>query len=140
MRGIGKSMLIFAPMKQLFLLFAVAVLFASCGHSNQQLIDNAPLISRHFEDDLGRKVTIQKTPKRIVSIAPSSTEMLMAIGAGDLLVARSQACDYPVDVLDLPVVQTYPDIDLAGIVTYEPDLVIGTDEIFDVRTADFFDR
>lgn len=127
-------------MKHLFLFLAAAALFIGCGNSNQQLIDNAPLISRHFEDDLGRKVTLQKTPKRIVSIAPSTTEMLCAIGGGDLLVARSQACDYPNEVLDVPAVQTYPELDLAGIVTYEPDLVIGTDEIFDVRTADFFDR
>lgn len=127
-------------MKHLFPLLAAVLLFWGCGHSNQQLIENAPLISRHFQDDLGREVTIRKTPKRVVSLAPSTTEMLMAIGGEELLVARSQACDYPSEVLDYPEIQTYPELDLAGIVAHEPDLVLATDEIFDVRTADFFDR
>lgn len=127
-------------MKQFLCILFAGLLLAGCGHSNQQLIEGAPLISRKYTDDLGREVTLHNSPKRIVSLAPSTTEMLMAIGGGDLLVARSQACDYPPSVLDFPEVQTYPEIDLAGIVTYEPDLVLATDEIYDVRTTDFFDR
>lgn len=121
-------------------LFALVMLMAGCGNSNQQLIENAPLISRTYTDDLGREIKLQRPPKRIVSLAPSTTEMIFAVGAEDLLVARSEACDYPPEVEDYPAIVTYPDLDLPGIVTYEPDLIIATDEIFDVQIGKFFDR
>ncbi|HHY98088.1 MAG TPA: cobalamin-binding protein [Firmicutes bacterium] len=46
-------------------------------------------------DDLGRKVKISAPPKRIVSIAPSNTEILYALGVSDKIVGVTTACDYP---------------------------------------------
>ena len=43
----------------------------------------ANVAPRTFVDDLGRKIYLAKVPKRIVSLAPSITEMLFAIGAGE---------------------------------------------------------
>ena len=44
-------------------------------------------------DDLGRQVTLPKTPRRIVSLAPSITETLFAIGLGERVVGVTQFCD-----------------------------------------------
>jgi iron complex transport system substrate-binding protein len=59
-------------------------------------------------DDEGTAVEIPAYPERIVSLAPSNTEIVFALGAGDRLVAGTDADDYPADAAALPdaVVQT----------------------------------
>ncbi len=46
-------------------------------------------------DDLGRKVSLPSVPKRIVSLAPSKTEILFAVGAGPQVVGVTRYCTYP---------------------------------------------
>jgi iron complex transport system substrate-binding protein len=62
---------------------------------------------------------------RVVSLSPSTTETLVAIGARDALVGRSRYCDYPPDVLPLPQVGGYADPNLEAILALRPDLVVG---------------
>jgi iron complex transport system substrate-binding protein len=62
--------------------------------------------------------------RRIVSLAPSTTESLFVIGAGDRLVGRSRYCDWPPEVARLPVVGgLHPDLET--ILELSPDLVVG---------------
>jgi iron complex transport system substrate-binding protein len=63
--------------------------------------------------------------KRIVSISPSTTETLVAIGARSALVGRSRYCDYPPEVLSLPQVGGYVDPSVEAILALSPDLVVG---------------
>ncbi|HEX3344597.1 MAG TPA: helical backbone metal receptor, partial [Polyangiaceae bacterium] len=61
---------------------------------------------------------------RIVSLGPSTTEGLFAIGAGDRLVARSRYCDWPPEAARLPMVGGLePDVE--AILQLGPDLVVG---------------
>src|SRR2546428_6675652 len=55
-------------------------------------------------DDVGRRVTLAAPARRIVSLLPSFTEILFAIGAGDRLVGRTTWCDYPPEALAVPSV------------------------------------
>src|SRR2546428_5339731 len=55
-------------------------------------------------DDVGRRVTLAVPARRIVSLLPSFTEILFAIGAGDRLVGRTTWCDYPPEALAVPSV------------------------------------
>lgn len=126
-------------MNRLMILMGLLLLLG-CGNSKQQLIEDAPLITQRYRDDLGREIKLNRTPARVVSLAPSCTEMLFAVGAGGQVVGCSEACDFPSEVLDLPSVTTYPSMDLPAIAELEPDLVLATTEIFDVKDADFFDR
>ena len=64
-------------------------------------------------------------PARIVSLSPSTTEALFAIGAGAAVVGRSRYCDYPPEVAHLPVVGGYVDASLETILALTPDLVVG---------------
>ncbi len=63
--------------------------------------------------------------RRIVSLVPSLTEMLFAIGAGRRVLAVSSFTTYPAAAAALPVVATFASIDAERIVALHPDLVVG---------------
>ncbi|UQN08588.1 ABC transporter substrate-binding protein [Deinococcus sp. QL22] len=76
-------------------------------------------------DDLGRTITLKAEPKRIISMLPSHTETLVAIGAGDKLVAVDRFSSYPAPVVSsLPKVGSAYQPDLEAIVALKPDLVL----------------
>ncbi|HLE14818.1 MAG TPA: hypothetical protein VI776_08725, partial [Anaerolineales bacterium] len=52
-------------------------------------------------DGLGRAMTLEAPAQRVVSMAPSNTEILFAIGAGSQVVGRDEFSDYPVEAKDL---------------------------------------
>lgn len=62
---------------------------------------------------------------RVVSLSPSTTEALVAVGARDTLVGRSRYCNFPPDVLSVPAVGGFVDPNFEAIVALRPDLVIG---------------
>jgi iron complex transport system substrate-binding protein len=80
-----------------------------------------------YDDVLGRSVTIEARPERIVSLAPAITEMLYAIGAGTQVVGRTDYDNYPPEVETVPSVGGFDasTISVETLVALEPDLVIG---------------
>jgi iron complex transport system substrate-binding protein len=78
-------------------------------------------------DDLGRTITIDKAPQRIVSLAPSNTEILFDLGLGDKVVGDTTYDDYPAAALDKPHVGGYSDIDIEKVVSLAPDLILAED-------------
>ncbi|AEH23931.1 ABC transporter substrate-binding protein [Pyrococcus yayanosii] len=78
-------------------------------------------------DSLGRKVKIEKEPQRIVSLAPSITEMLYFIGALDKVVGVTQFDDFPPGVQEgRTVIGGFSDPNIEVIASLSPDLIIGT--------------
>lgn len=76
-------------------------------------------------DDLGRTVTLRSEPKRIVAMLPSHTETLIAIGAGDKLIAVDQFSNHPKNVTDrLPKVGSGYQPNIEAILALKPDLVL----------------
>jgi len=75
-------------------------------------------------DDAGRELTFDAVPERIVSLAPSSTEIVCAVGGCDLLVGVTDFDDYPAEVADIPDVVLQASVDVERVVAAEPDLVI----------------
>lgn len=73
---------------------------------------------------------------RVVSVAPSTTEALFAIGAGHEVVGRSRFCDWPPEAMKLPVIGGWVDVDLEAILQLLPDLVVGASGPSSVRLAD----
>jgi iron complex transport system substrate-binding protein len=77
-----------------------------------------------YTDDMGRAISIQKSPERIVSHVPSITEILFALGLGDRIVGVSDFCDYPEEAKTKPSVGSYFDPSIERIVALNPDLVL----------------
>ena len=76
-------------------------------------------------DDLGREVTIAELPERIISLAPSNTEILFALGLGDRVVGVTDFCDYPPEALAKEKVggPWGANIDVEKIIALQPDFI-----------------
>jgi len=83
--------------------------------------------ARAYVDDAGRRMYFAKPPARIVSLAPSITEMLFAMEAGEQLVGVTDFCDFPPDALKKPRVG-YSNPNLESLVALQPDLVVAPND------------
>jgi iron complex transport system substrate-binding protein len=79
-----------------------------------------------IEDSFGNVVTIESEPLRVISVGPSITENMYAIGAGSKLVGRTDYCDFPEDALLVDSIGALDSPDVEKIVGLEPDLVIAS--------------
>lgn len=83
-------------------------------------------------DDLGYSLTLTSPPERIVSLAPSNTEILFAVGAGDKVVGVTDFCNYPYDFEawieagNMTSIGNYYGPSVEPIVALDPDLVLAT--------------
>jgi iron complex transport system substrate-binding protein len=75
-------------------------------------------------DDLGREVRLDAPPQRVVSLVPSHTETVCALGACERLVGRDAFSDFPVEVQGLPELGSAFAPDLEALVALRPDLVL----------------
>lgn len=75
-------------------------------------------------DGMGSEVTIKEKPQRIVSLIPSNTEILFAVGAGDTVVGVTEFDDYPPEVAGIAKVGGYATISPEKILDLKPDMVL----------------
>jgi iron complex transport system substrate-binding protein len=75
-------------------------------------------------DDLGRTVTLKAEPRRIISVLPSGTETLCALGLCDRLVGVDDYSDFPAQVMKLPKVGGLYNPNIEAMVALKPDVVI----------------
>jgi iron complex transport system substrate-binding protein len=79
-----------------------------------------------LKDDLGTTVTLGGEPQRLVSLAPSLTEIAFALGLGDRLVGVTTWCTYPPEARQKPKVGGYVNASEEKIVSLSPDLILCT--------------
>ena len=75
-------------------------------------------------DSTGRVTEMEEPAKRVVVLAASDVEILYAIGACDLLVARGEYSNYPEEVLNVPVVASGAETSVEQILSLAPDAII----------------
>ncbi len=78
---------------------------------------------RSVQDDLGRSVKLPETVKRVISLAPSLTESIYAVGAGDKLVGVTTYCNYPEAAKSVEKVGDTQTPNIERIVALKPDVV-----------------
>jgi iron complex transport system substrate-binding protein len=91
--------------------------------------------AREVVDEMGRTVRIPISPSRIVSLAPSLTETIYALGLQDRLVGDTDFCDYPVEAQKKPRVGGIINPNLEEIASLHPDLVLVTKSINRLATV-----
>lgn len=101
------------------LIFLVIWLFASTS-----AVANAGGKVLTVVDDTGSVVSLDKPAQRIVSLAPHTTEMLFAVGAGDKVVGAVEYSDYPEAAKSIPRVGGYSKLDIEAVLVMKPDLVV----------------
>jgi iron complex transport system substrate-binding protein len=75
-------------------------------------------------DDLGHEISLQEPAKRIIPLYGAFAEMLFAMGAGKEVVARTQADQFPPEIITLPSVGTHMRPNVEMIIGLKPDLVV----------------
>jgi len=98
-------------------LLSIAFILVACSPS--KLTSTGSVV-----DDLGRSVNIEKIPQRIISLAPSNTEILFALGLGDRLVGVTEYCDYPPEALDKEKIGGFSTPDIEKVIALQPDLIL----------------
>lgn len=101
---------------------AIGLLLSACGPSAPIAPATQTMI---FTDDLGATIELAGYPQKIVSLSPSMTEILFAIGAGDQLVGRDEFSTYPEEALSVTSVGAlWDELPSEAILALEPDLVL----------------
>lgn len=98
-------------------LFIGALLLCACQHSERETAGT-------LRDDFGAAVNVTAQPRRIVSLNPTTTEVLFAIGAGSRLVGRSMYDAFPESALAVPNLGAALRPNVEAIIGAKPDLVV----------------
>ena len=83
---------------------------------------------QRLRDDLGRDVCLARPPRRVVSLVPSDTYSLFALGCGERVVGRTSYCELPEAAGGIPVVGGTKDVDVDAVLALAPELVIANQE------------
>jgi len=94
--------------------------------SDRTIRDSSPI---EVKDEMGRAVRIPRQVRRIVSLAPSVTETLFALGLGDRVVGDTDFCDYPAEAKQKTHVGGPINPNIEAIAALHPDLVVVTRSI-----------
>jgi len=107
----------------LMILLLTVIFMTGCSKDKVELNTGGV---KMFRDQLDRRVKVRFPPHRIVSMAPSVTEMLFAIGLEDEIVGVTDYCNYPPAALKKPKIGGYYNPNLEAILSLNPDLVVAT--------------
>ncbi len=77
-------------------------------------------------DQMGRQVTIEGIPQRIISLSPSNTEVAFALGLAERLVGVTEYCNYPPEAQQKEIIGGFATPNIEKIVELEPDLVLAS--------------
>ena len=110
------------------LLICAATLFAACGGSESSsettISETETTIAEATYPVTAGGITLEAQPMRIVSLSPTHTEMLYAIGAGEQVVAVDEYSNFPAEAVALGTKLSGYEPNVESIAGYEPDLVV----------------
>ena len=103
----------------MIMVIGIALSAAACSTGNSTTTNGSIQIT----DQLGRTVTLNGTPQRIISLAPANTEILFALGLGDKVVGDTDYCNYPAEAQNVSKVGGFSTPTIEKIVALEPYVV-----------------
>ena len=102
----------------------VAIASRIAGSATPAATPRATTYPLTVKDDAGRSVTLARHPQRIISLAPSNTEILFAVGLADRIVGVDTYSNYPPAATSKPKISNYSSTDLEQVVAATPDLIV----------------
>lgn len=118
----------------LLLLILIGSIIVGCGagkeseealslgeDSSEKITSDYPM---EILDRFGNKATIEEEPMKIISLAPSNTEILFALELDEKIVGVTSYCDYPEEASEKQIIGSYGEFNLEKIIELEPDLVL----------------
>lgn len=88
-----------------------------------------PHNGQFLTDQMGRTIVVPRPPQRIISLVPSQTELLFALGLDEVIVGRTRYCIHPAGKVDaVPIIGGTKKFRFALIDQLQPDLIIGNKE------------
>ena len=89
-------------------------------------MEDLAMRSKYFDitDQAGREIRLSVNMQRIVSLTPGNTEIVYALGAGDMLAGVTEYCDYPPEARQKPRVGGFSTVEIDRITELKPDLVL----------------
>ena len=111
----------------LIIVVLVVAVYAYIAHQGVDEFEGGDLV-----DDMGYSLTLTSPPERIVSLAPSNTEILFAVGAGDKVVGVTNFCNYPYDFAawieagNMTSIGSFKNPSVEPIIVLDPDLVLAS--------------
>ncbi|MGI2335324.1 MAG: ABC transporter substrate-binding protein [Dehalogenimonas sp.] len=113
----------FIPIIMLLITVVGFTSFTGCKEEEPEIISETtyPLT---VTDQLGRTVTINAEPQKIISLAPSNTEIIYSLGLQDRLVGVTTYCNYPEAANDKPKVGGFSTVDVELITAIQPDIIL----------------
>jgi iron complex transport system substrate-binding protein len=118
--------------RKYFLFIPFILLLQTCGGKEEKKPGNISI-----KDDLGNVISLDKTPNRIITLAPNLTETVFELGLDKYLVGNTVYCDYPEAAKKVDKVGDMLTFNYEKIVTLKPDLVFITVE---GNTKDTYDK
>jgi len=128
-------------LKKVFVLFMLIVLSVSLIGCTDEISDTAKETAEEteevieseenepyliFTDGMNREIILKEEPMRVISVAPSVTETIFAIGAGNKLVGRTDYCNYPEATESVESIGSLQEVNIEKISELEPDIVIAS--------------
>jgi iron complex transport system substrate-binding protein len=121
-RGRGRRIAIAGALRILAFAAGFLILNASCAQRTSQKAP--PQETYEVTDEAGRRVLVPRKIDRIISLAPSLTEIVFAVGAGDRLVGRTRYCDYPAEAKSVTEVGDTMTPSIERIIALKPQIVL----------------
>lgn len=123
----------------LALIMTISLLFLTgCGGEEGSVEDESPIEGDEtaepaetngivtVTDQMGREVTIEGIPQRIISLSPSNTEVAFALGLGERIVGVTEYCNYPPEALEKDIVGGFSTPSIEKVIELEPDLILAS--------------
>ncbi|MFX0547973.1 ABC transporter substrate-binding protein [Hathewaya histolytica] len=119
----------------LLLCISITLSLVSCGNysnSNKKnanetkIEEKASTYPKKIKDFSGKEITLEKEPQKVVSLAPSATETVFAIGKGNLLVGRTDYCNYPDETTKITSIGKLEQPNIEKILELQPDIVLAS--------------
>ena len=119
-------------MKKITSLAIILVLILAFFSCNAEETEEERMERENFPVELEGGYTLYEAPQRVISLSPSVTEIIFALGSYSQLIAVSDNCNHPAQVLDLPKMGTALSPNVDEIVALNPDLILTSTPVFGI--------